>query len=118
MLKELQRQYGEAIFEFLTASECRHQDERKNVRYPMVRPVLIQTRDSKYPGLSREISRDGIGLMHRANLPLGRCSLVISLADASVSKIPIRIVWCKPLDEGWFTSGAQFLVDTEADFEC
>ena len=56
--------------------------------------------------------------MHQANLPLICCSLVISLADASVSKIPIRIVWCKPLAEGWFTSGAQFLVDAEADHEC
>ena len=118
MLKELQGQYGEAIFELLTATESRHQDERKHVRFPIVRPVLITTAGARCFGLSREISRGGIGLMHQANLPLVHCSLVISLADASVSRIPIRMVWCRPLAEGWFTSGAQFLVEADADREC
>lgn len=106
---------GPTNFNFLTAIELRQQDGRKDVRYPFIRPVLIQVDKSNYPGLSREISRTGIGLMHQADLKAVQCCLVIPMGDDSVSQIPIRVVWCKQLGDGWFISGAQFLMGAEVD---
>ncbi len=108
---DLGKPNGPAIFNLLMAAANRHQDGRTDVRYPIVRPVLIQLNNSTYRGLSREISHSGIGLVHHTRLRLERCFLVISFADCTTSLIPVRVVWCRQLGEAWFISGAQFLSD-------
>ena len=74
---------------------------------PFCRLVSISVGDTRYPGMSREISASGMGLLHPEELPLGEAEICIRLDDSDVV-VRRRIQWCRPLGEGWYISGALF----------
>lgn len=69
---------------------------------------VITARGSTIPAMTREISRFGIGLLHRGSLQL--CDVTVKMAsDTREYKYLVRLEWCTPCENGMFISGGQFL---------
>ena len=107
--------HGSVVFDILSAAAIRDRDSREDVRYPLVRPVVIHAGDRTVKALTREISRSGIGLTHKAPLERGECHLTAALQSGHVARIPISVRWCQKLDDEWYISGAKFLIDNAAE---
>jgi hypothetical protein len=62
--------------------------------------------------MTREISRLGIGILHRGPLGEGEISLRMA-SDSREFEYRVVIEWCRPCDNGMFMSGGRFLNKTE-----
>jgi uncharacterized protein with PIN domain len=69
---------------------------------------VITARGSTIPAMTREISRFGIGLLHRGSLQLGDVTVKMA-SDTRDYKYLVRLEWCTPCENGMFISGGQFL---------
>jgi hypothetical protein len=101
---------GMAIHELLLEA---HQDvnrERRAVtRFPFFRRVSVRTEGASPVVFSREISTQGIGLLHNVELPPGDLEIAIPSKRGYSIRVRTRIMWCHPCGEGWYISGGQFL---------
>lgn len=111
---QIAESHGSVLFDILSAAAMRDRDSREDVRYPLIRPVVIHTAGQNIKALTREISRGGIGLTHKAPLERGECHLAATLDDGQLAQIPISVRWCQKLDDEWYISGAMFLIDDAA----
>lgn len=78
-------------------------DRRADERHLMLVPVLVQPVDEQFRSVaepfavaSRDISRNGIGLVHSEPIRHPLVALRMSLADEDVDAVA-RVVWCKAL---------------------
>lgn len=90
---------------------------RTHERIELTVPAEITTsRGNTIPAMTREISRFGMGLLHRGSVSLGE--VTVKMASES-REYCYRVVleWCMPCDNGMFISGGRFLSksDTEND---
>lgn len=69
---------------------------------------VITARGSTVPAMTREISRFGIGLLHRGSLQMGDVTVKMA-SDTREYKYLVRLEWCTPCENGMFISGGQFL---------
>jgi len=69
---------------------------------------VITARGSTIPAMTREISRFGIGLLHRGSVQMGDVTVTMA-SDTREYKYLVRLEWCTPCDNGMFISGGQFL---------
>jgi hypothetical protein len=69
---------------------------------------VITARGSTIPAMTREISRFGIGLLHRGSLQAGDVTVKMA-SDTREYKYLVRLEWCTPCENGMFISGGQFL---------
>jgi hypothetical protein len=69
---------------------------------------IITARGSTIPAMTREISRFGIGLLHRGSLQMGDVTVKMA-SDTREYKYLVRLEWCTPCENGMFISGGQFL---------
>ena len=85
------------------------QNRRSEKRHSFAYPVTICLgRDETHmiPAFSRDISPQGIGLLHRNNLADGRVgTLTIHLPDKPPVSIRAESRWSKPYGDGWFITG-------------
>jgi hypothetical protein len=102
---------GMAIHELVQEAHQDDQHERRTtVRFPFFRQVTL-----KLPGgirataFSREISAEGIGMLHDVELPPGVVELTIPSKRGPAIRVRTRILWCHPCGHGWYTSGGQFV---------
>jgi len=58
--------------------------------------------------MTREISRFGIGLLHRGSLQMGDVTVKMA-SDIREYTYLVRLEWCNPCENGMFISGGQFL---------
>lgn len=72
-------------------------------------PAEIRTpRGNTIAAMTREISRFGIGMLHRGSISLGE--VVVKMAsDAREFEYRVNIEWCRPVENGMFMSGGQFV---------
>ena len=88
-------------------------DRRTDQRYPFFQPVSLSIDGGgrnrfSFSAFSRDISADGMGLLH--NMPLRPGEAVLKVyEDSGEVAIPCEIKWCEPCGEGWFLSGVRFL---------
>jgi hypothetical protein len=100
---------GAVLYDLLREARDSYETEtRIEMRYSFCRLVSIRVGDTRYPGMSREISQSGIGLLHPEKLPLEEVEVCIRSEDTDTS-VRARIQWCKPLGEGWYISGGAFV---------
>ena len=59
--------------------------------------------------ISRDISSEGIGLLHSMPLQMGRVRLSLPSMFGRQLEMDAEIRWCMPSTEGWFLSGGVFL---------
>jgi hypothetical protein len=86
-----------------------NKEERQPHRFPFCRPVSIRINCDSYMACSRDISITGIGLIHNVKLMPGPAEISISQGARVPVTVPIRIVWCASLGQGWFISGGEFI---------
>ena len=96
----------------LSAALSDELNRRIHRRYPFIRPVTLENPDgSSQSTFCRDISRLGIGLIHREPIEPGRVTLSItSSTDADiVGTADLRR--CKSIGQGWYASGGRFPVE-------
>ena len=69
---------------------------------------IITARGSNVPAMTREISRFGIGLLHRGSVTPGEVTVKMQ-SDTREYKYLVKLEWCTPCENGMFISGGQFL---------
>lgn len=58
--------------------------------------------------MTREISRNGIGLLHRGSVSPGEVTLRMA-SETREFEYRVLIEWCSPCENGMFMSGGKFL---------
>ena len=77
-------------------------------------PAEIKTsRGNTVAAITREISRYGIGMIHRGSISLGEVDVRMA-SDTRQFEYQVQIEWCKPCENGMFISGGKFIKNDEA----
>ncbi len=82
---------------------------RANERLVLSVPAEIRTqRGNTISAMTREISRTGIGMLHRGSVLPG--NVIVRMASESRQfEYHVRLEWCSPCDNGMFMSGGTFI---------
>jgi len=98
------------VLESIGQSESAH--ERAVERLELSVPAEITTsRGNVISAMTREISRLGIGLLHRGSVTPGEVNLKLA-SDTREFEYRVAIEWCAPCEGGMFISGGRFLTKT------
>lgn len=82
---------------------------RTNERLELSVPAEIKTgRGNTISAMTREISRTGIGMLHRGAVQIGETSVRMA-SETREFEYRVLIEWCHPCDNGMFMSGGRFL---------
>ena len=82
---------------------------RANERLELSVPAEIQTgRGNTVSAMTREISRTGIGLLHRGSITPGEMTVRMA-SETREFEYRVMMEWCHPCDNGMFMSGGRFL---------
>ena len=82
---------------------------RHNERIELAVPAEVVTRrGNSVPAMTREISRLGIGLLHRGSISLGQVTVKMA-SESREYTYRVAIEWCAPCENGMFMSGGRFL---------
>jgi hypothetical protein len=72
-------------------------------------PAEIRTsRGNTISAMTREISRSGIGFLHRGTVSPGEVTVKLA-SDTREFEYTVQMEWCTPVDGGMFLSGGRFL---------
>jgi hypothetical protein len=95
------------VLESIGKSSSEHGREAERLELSV--PAEISTfRGNTIPAMTREISRFGIGLLHRGHVPPGEVTVRMA-SETREFQYRVRIEWCHPADNGMFLSGGRFL---------
>lgn len=82
---------------------------RTHERIELTVPAEITTqRGNTVAAMTREISRYGIGMLHRGSISLGEVTVKMA-SESREYCYRVVIEWCVPCDNGMFMSGGKFL---------
>ena len=82
---------------------------RNNERLELSVPAEIKTlRGNTISAMTREISRTGIGMLHRGSLSPGETTVRMA-SETREFEYKVMIEWCHPCDNGMFMSGGKFM---------
>lgn len=85
---------------------------RHSERIELNVPAEITTqRGNTISAVTREISRDGIGLLHRGAITPGEVSVRMA-SETREYTYRVELEWCTPCENGMFISGGRFLKNT------
>ena len=80
-------------------------------------PAEITTgRGNTVSAVTREISRNGVGLLHRGALSPGEVTLRMA-SETREFEYRVLIEWCTPCENGMFMSGGKFLRKSADDVD-
>ena len=83
--------------------------EREVERLELAVPAEITTsRGNTISAMTREVSRAGIGLLHRGAITPGRVTVKMA-SETREFTYHVEIEWCHPCENGMFISGGPFL---------
>ncbi len=86
---------------------------RANERLELSVPAEIRTpRGNTVSAMTREISRTGIGLLHRGSVAPGNATIRMA-SETREFQYDVQIEWCTPCDNGMFMSGGRFLPSSD-----
>ena len=95
------------ILESIDHTEENH--NRNAERIELSVPAEITTaRGNIISAMTREISRSGIGFVHRGSVNPGDVRVKLA-SDTREFEYSVRVEWCTPCEGGMFLSGGQFL---------
>ena len=82
---------------------------RANERLALSVPAEIKTlRGNTISAMTREISRTGIGLLHRGSVSPGTVTVRMA-SESRKFQYNVHLEWCTPCDNGMFMSGGTFV---------
>ncbi len=94
-------------------SEAREDDAREpsmGTRHPFFRPVSILVSEGcRMSAFSRDLSPQGIGLMHHMPLPLEEVEIRIATGRGYYVKVRTMITSCRPCGEACYVSRGHFM---------
>ncbi|MFM8477509.1 MAG: PilZ domain-containing protein, partial [Planctomycetaceae bacterium] len=79
-----------------------------------VQAEIRTSRGNVVKAITREISRGGIGLLHRGEIKLEEVTVRLT-SDTREFVYRLRVEWCRPCDNGMFLSGGRFLGMVDED---
>jgi hypothetical protein len=95
-------------------AKCDGDNLREAERLDLSVPAEITTRrGNTVSAMTREISRTGIGLLHRGSLDPGEVTLKMA-SETREFEYRVLIEWCHPAEHGMFMSGGRFLGKTKS----
>jgi hypothetical protein len=101
-LEDLQR-----VLESIEKSPAEHAREAERLELSV--PAEITTRrGNTISAMTREISRLGIGMLHRGSLSPGEVTVRMA-SETRQFEYRVLIEWCHPCENGMFLSGGRFL---------
>jgi len=101
------------ILESIGASEETH--DRATERIELSVPAEITTsRGNTVAAMTREISRAGIGFVHRGSISPGTVHVRLA-SDTREFQYSVYVEWCSPADNGMFLSGGRFVTHINSD---
>ncbi len=96
-----------AVLESIGKTDVEH--GRTVERLELSVPAEITTqRGNSISAMTREISRFGIGLLHRGSLTLGEVNVRMA-SETREFKYRVLVEWCHPCENGMFISGGRFI---------
>jgi hypothetical protein len=96
-----------AILESIGKSDAEH--HRAAERLELSVPAEVTTsRGNTVSAMTREISRFGIGLLHRGHITPGEVTIRMA-SETREFVYRVRLEWCQPAEKGMFLSGGRFL---------
>ena len=82
---------------------------REHERIDLTVPAEVTTRrGNTIDAMTREISRLGIGLLHRGAISPGEVTVKMA-SETRQYTYRVALEWCAPTDNGMFLSGGRFL---------
>jgi hypothetical protein len=69
---------------------------------------VVTARGNTVAAMTREISRTGIGLLHRGSIQPGQVTVRMA-SETREFEYQVAIEWCRPCDNGMIMSGGRFL---------
>jgi hypothetical protein len=69
---------------------------------------IVTSRGNLVASMTREISRYGIGLIHRGSITPGEVTVKLA-SDTREFEYRVLLEWCSPCEGGMFLSGGRFL---------
>ena len=96
-----------SVLESIGKSDASH--NRSAERLELSVPAEVTTpRGATVSAMTREISRFGIGLLHRGVIAPGEMTVKLA-SDSRQYEYRVLLEWCQPCDNGMFISGGRFL---------
>ncbi len=93
-----------------TAASNQRDAERLDLSVPA---EITTARGNIIPAMTREISRSGVGLLHRGAVQPGPVTIKMA-SDTREFEYQVFLEWCHPCPNGMFMSGGRFLKKAEA----
>ena len=85
---------------------------RETERLELTVPAeVITSRGNAISTMTREISRAGLGLLHRGAIQPGEVTVRMA-SETREFEYRVLIEWCQPCENGMFMSGGRFLQKT------
>lgn len=82
---------------------------REHERLELSVPAEIRTRrGNTIAAMTREISRTGVGLLHRGSVSMGEATVKMA-SETREFEYRVLVEWCHPCDNGMFMSGCRFV---------
>lgn len=99
-----------SVLERIGKSEFQHgrTAERLELSVPA---ELTTSRGNVIAAVTREISRFGIGLLHKGHVTPGEVTVRMA-SDTREFEYRVLLEWCRPCSNGMFLSGGRFLSQT------
>ncbi|WP_437205918.1 PilZ domain-containing protein [Planctomicrobium sp. SH664] len=69
---------------------------------------IVTSRGNTIAAVTREISRFGIGLLHKGHVVPAEVTVRMA-SDTREFEYRVQLEWCRPCDNGMFISGGRFL---------
>lgn len=84
-------------------------NQRSVERLRLSLPAEVMTgRGNTIPAVTREISRFGLGLLHRGAIQPGEVTVKMA-SESRQFEYRVNLKWCTPCDNGMFISGGEFI---------
>ena len=95
------------ILESIEPSEETHNREAERIELS-VPAEIVTRRGNVVSAMTREISRSGLGLVHKGSLSPGEVRVKLA-SDTREFEYTVQLEWCQPCEGGMFLSGGRFL---------
>ena len=102
------RPFTDTVRDVLSA--CDGQEQRQEFRHPFFRPATVTRQDgTTYHVFTRDISRIGIGLLHK--MPIEPCLVTVTMQLRTGTSVDFEaeLLWCDATRGNRYASGARFL---------
>lgn len=98
-----------SVLESITRLETDNQRAHERIELNVPAEILTR-RGNTISAVTREISRFGIGLLHRGAVSPGEVTVRLA-SETREYAYRVAIEWCSPCDNGMFMSGGRFIKD-------